>query len=57
MRQNMFNGYVWILLAALLWSLLGVVSKFCQHAGRIAARNGLLAGGHRLRLFPGRMPL
>ena len=33
MRQNMFNGYVWILLAALLWSLLGVVSKFCQHAG------------------------
>ena len=33
MRQNSFDGYVWILLAALLWSLLGVVSKFCQHAG------------------------
>ncbi len=33
MRQDITNGYVWILLAALLWSLLGVVSKFCQHAG------------------------
>ena len=33
MQQNSVDGYVWILLAALLWSLLGVVSKFCLHAG------------------------
>ena len=33
MHQNSVDGYVWILLAALLWSLLGVVSKFCLHAG------------------------
>ena len=29
----MLNGYLWILLAALLWSLLGAVSKICQFAG------------------------
>lgn len=33
MQQKTCNGYVWILLAALLWSLLGAVSKFCQQAG------------------------
>ena len=33
MHQNSVDGYVWILLAALLWSLLGVVSKFSLHAG------------------------
>ena len=27
------SGYIWILLAALLWSLLGVLSKFCLQAG------------------------
>lgn len=33
MQQNSVDGYMWILLAALLWSLLGVISKFCLHAG------------------------
>ena len=33
MQQNTSTGYIWIMLAAVLWSLLGVVSKFCLHAG------------------------
>ena len=33
MRQINVNGYVWILLATLLWSLLGFISKFCMQAG------------------------
>ncbi len=27
------NGYVWILLAAFFWSLIGVISKICMNAG------------------------
>ncbi|WP_297849434.1 EamA family transporter, partial [uncultured Desulfovibrio sp.] len=27
------NGYIWILLAAFFWSLIGVLSKLCMSAG------------------------
>lgn len=33
MLQNKLDGFIWIMFAAVLWSLLGVVSKFCLHAG------------------------
>ena len=45
MQQNSVDGYVWILLAALLWSLLGVVSKFCLHAGALPLETAFWRAG------------
>ena len=32
-RNDRLSGYVWILLAAFFWSLIGVISKICMSAG------------------------
>ncbi|MDD4702658.1 MAG: hypothetical protein PHI96_10605, partial [Desulfovibrio sp.] len=33
LRKTENSGYLWILLAAFFWSLLGVTSKFCIAGG------------------------
>lgn len=53
MRQNSVDGYLWILFAALLWSLLGVVSKFCQHAGVLPIETAFWRAGIGCAFFLG----
>lgn len=54
MQRNVrLSGYVWILLAAFFWSLIGVISKICMSAGVSPLETAFWARGLWRRVVPG----